>query len=41
MKSTNSANWILVTGTSSGIGRAAPFTLRTDTNWRVVGADAN
>jgi NADP-dependent 3-hydroxy acid dehydrogenase YdfG len=27
MKSTSSANWILVTGTSSGIGRAATFTL--------------
>jgi NAD(P)-dependent dehydrogenase (short-subunit alcohol dehydrogenase family) len=27
MKSTNSANWILVTGTSTGIGRAATFTL--------------
>ena len=27
MKQTNSANWILVTGTSSGIGRAATFTL--------------
>ena len=27
MKSTNSANWILVTGTSSGIGRATAFTL--------------
>jgi NAD(P)-dependent dehydrogenase (short-subunit alcohol dehydrogenase family) len=27
MKSTNSASWILVTGTSSGIGRAATFTL--------------
>jgi NAD(P)-dependent dehydrogenase (short-subunit alcohol dehydrogenase family) len=27
MKSTNSANWILVTGTSTGLGRAATFTL--------------
>jgi len=27
MKSTNSANWILVTGTSSGIGRAATLAL--------------
>ncbi len=27
MKSTDSANWILVTGTSTGIGRAATFTL--------------
>jgi NAD(P)-dependent dehydrogenase (short-subunit alcohol dehydrogenase family) len=27
MKPANSANWVLITGTSSGIGRAATFTL--------------
>src|ERR1700729_3751761 len=35
MKSTNSANWILVTGTSSGIGRAATFTLA-ENGYRVL-----
>ena len=37
MKSTNSANWILVTGTSSGIGRAATFTLA-ENGYRVLAA---
>ena len=35
MKSTNSANWILVTGTSTGIGRAATFTLA-ENGYRVL-----
>ena len=35
MKSTNSANWILVTGTSSGIGRAATF-LVAENGYRVL-----
>ncbi|MGD0942152.1 MAG: SDR family NAD(P)-dependent oxidoreductase [Terracidiphilus sp.] len=37
MKSTNSTNWILVTGTSSGIGRAATFTLA-ENGYRVLAA---
>jgi NADP-dependent 3-hydroxy acid dehydrogenase YdfG len=37
MKSTNSANCILVTGTSSGIGRAATFTLA-ENGYRVLAA---
>ena len=37
MKSTNSANWILVTGTSSGIGRAATFTLA-ENGYRILAA---
>jgi NADP-dependent 3-hydroxy acid dehydrogenase YdfG len=37
MKSTNFANWILVTGTSSGIGRAATFTLA-ENGYRVLAA---
>jgi NAD(P)-dependent dehydrogenase (short-subunit alcohol dehydrogenase family) len=37
MKSTDSANWILVTGTSSGIGRAATFTLA-ENGYRVLAA---
>jgi len=37
MKSTNSANWILVTGTSTGIGRAATFTLA-EHGYRVLAA---
>src|ERR1022692_2337205 len=37
MKSTNPANWILVTGTSSGIGRAATFTLA-ENGYRVLAA---
>ena len=37
MKSTNSANWILVTGTSTGIGRAATFTLA-ENGFRVLAA---
>ena len=37
MKSTNSANWILVTGTSTGIGRAATFTLA-ENGYRVLAA---
>ena len=35
MTSTNSANWILVTGTSTGIGRAATFTLA-ENGYRVL-----
>jgi len=37
MKSTSSANWILITGTSSGIGRAATFTLA-EKGYRVLAA---
>src|SRR5277367_549838 len=37
MKSTNSVNWILVTGTSTGIGRAATFTLA-ENGYRVLAA---
>src|SRR5580693_9362395 len=37
MKSTDSANWILVTGTSTGIGRAATFTLA-ENGYRVLAA---
>src|SRR5271156_5039362 len=37
MKSTNSANWILITGTSTGIGRAATFTLA-ENGYRVLAA---
>jgi NADP-dependent 3-hydroxy acid dehydrogenase YdfG len=37
MKSTNSANWILVTGTSTGIGRAATFTMA-ENGYRVLAA---
>jgi NAD(P)-dependent dehydrogenase (short-subunit alcohol dehydrogenase family) len=37
MKSSNSANWILVTGTSTGIGRAATFTLA-ENGYRVLAA---
>jgi NAD(P)-dependent dehydrogenase (short-subunit alcohol dehydrogenase family) len=37
MKSTNSANWILVTGTSTGIGRATTFTLA-ENGYRVLAA---
>ena len=37
MKSTSSADWILVTGTSSGIGRAATFTLA-ENGYRVLAA---
>ena len=37
MMSTNSANWILVTGTSTGIGRAATFTLA-ENGYRVLAA---
>jgi NAD(P)-dependent dehydrogenase (short-subunit alcohol dehydrogenase family) len=37
MKSTNLASWILVTGTSSGIGRAATFTLA-ENGYRVLAA---
>jgi NADP-dependent 3-hydroxy acid dehydrogenase YdfG len=37
MMSTNSANWVLVTGTSSGIGRAATFTLA-ENGYRVLAA---
>jgi NAD(P)-dependent dehydrogenase (short-subunit alcohol dehydrogenase family) len=37
MESTNSANWILVTGTSTGIGRAATFTLA-ENGYRVLAA---
>jgi NAD(P)-dependent dehydrogenase (short-subunit alcohol dehydrogenase family) len=37
MKPTNSANWILVTGTSSGIGRAATFILA-ENGYRVLAA---
>jgi NAD(P)-dependent dehydrogenase (short-subunit alcohol dehydrogenase family) len=33
MKSINSANWILITGTSTGIGRAATFTLAEKGYW--------
>lgn len=35
MKLTGSANWILVTGSSSGIGRAATFTLA-ENGYRVL-----
>jgi NAD(P)-dependent dehydrogenase (short-subunit alcohol dehydrogenase family) len=37
MKSTNSANWILITGTSTGIGRATTFTLAGN-GYRVLAA---
>src|ERR1700684_1051281 len=37
MKSTNSASWILITGTSTGIGRAATFTLA-ENGYRVLAA---
>src|SRR5580700_2132706 len=37
MKATNSANWILITGTSTGIGRAATFTLA-ENGYRVLAA---
>jgi NAD(P)-dependent dehydrogenase (short-subunit alcohol dehydrogenase family) len=37
MKPTNSANWILVTGTSTGVGRAATFTLA-ENGFRVLAA---
>src|SRR5580692_10498007 len=37
MTSTNAANWILVTGTSTGIGRAATFTLAKN-GYRVLAA---
>ncbi len=37
MTSTNSANWILITGTSTGIGRAATFTLA-ENGYRVLAA---
>jgi len=37
MKSSNSADWILVTGTSTGIGRAATFTLA-ENGYRVLAA---
>src|ERR1700676_2726683 len=37
MKSTDSASWILVTGTSTGIGRAATFTLA-ENGYRVLAA---
>src|SRR5260221_6967900 len=37
MKSTNAANWIVVTGTSTGIGRAATFTLA-ENGYRVLAA---
>ena len=37
MKSTSSADWILVTGTSSGIGRATTFTLA-ENGYRVLAA---
>jgi NAD(P)-dependent dehydrogenase (short-subunit alcohol dehydrogenase family) len=37
MKSTHSASWILVTGTSTGIGRAATFTLA-ENGYRVLAA---
>src|ERR1700733_15218409 len=37
MKSTNSSNWILVTGTSTGIGRAATFPLA-ENGYRVLAA---
>jgi NADP-dependent 3-hydroxy acid dehydrogenase YdfG len=37
MKSTNSANWILVTGSSTGIGGAATFTLA-ENGYRVLAA---
>ena len=33
----NSANWILITGTSTGIGRAATFTLA-ENGYRVLAA---
>jgi NAD(P)-dependent dehydrogenase (short-subunit alcohol dehydrogenase family) len=37
MKSTRTANWILITGTSTGIGRAATFTLA-ENGFRVLAA---
>ncbi len=37
MKSTNSANWVLVTGTSTGLGRAAVLTLA-ENGYRVLAA---
>jgi NADP-dependent 3-hydroxy acid dehydrogenase YdfG len=37
MESTNFANWILVTGNSSGIGRVATFTLA-ESGYRVLDA---
>jgi short chain dehydrogenase len=37
MKSSNSANWILVTGTSTGIGRAATVTLA-ENGYRILAA---
>jgi NADP-dependent 3-hydroxy acid dehydrogenase YdfG len=37
MKSTNSANWILITGTSSGTVPAATFTLA-ENGYRVLAA---
>jgi NAD(P)-dependent dehydrogenase (short-subunit alcohol dehydrogenase family) len=37
MNSTNSTNWILITGTSTGIGRAATFTLA-ENGYRVLAA---
>ncbi|HTJ62414.1 MAG TPA: SDR family NAD(P)-dependent oxidoreductase [Alphaproteobacteria bacterium] len=37
MKATNAANWILITGTSTGIGRAATFTLA-EHGYRVLAA---
>jgi NAD(P)-dependent dehydrogenase (short-subunit alcohol dehydrogenase family) len=37
VRSTNSVNWILVTGTSTGIGRAATFTLA-ENGYRVLAA---
>ena len=37
MKSTDAANWILITGTSTGIGRAATFTLA-ENGYRVLAA---
>src|SRR5271168_1281868 len=37
MKATHSANWLMVTGTSTGLGRAATFTLA-ENGYRVLAA---